>query len=185
MIEAHGTSTGVGDAAELGALTEVLVKAGAAPGTVALGSVKSNVGHLKAAAGAAGMFKAIMALHEKVLPPSLNFKDPNPHVDWDETPLRVNTELRDWPQSPDGVRRAGVSAFGFGGTNFHAVLEEYVPGRHREEAAPRTHASAQVPRSSVTVPTASRLVPAAAARCPGDRRRGRLRRRRPARTGRG
>ena len=119
-------------------LTEVLGKAGAAPGTVALGSVKSNIGHLKAAAGAAGFFKAVMALHEKVLPPSLHFVDPNPNLDWDESPLRVNTELRDWPQPPDGVRRAGVSAFGFGGTNFHAVLEEYVPGRHREQETRRT-----------------------------------------------
>ena len=114
LVEAHGTSTRVGDGAELGALTEVLLKAGAAPGTVALGSVKSNIGHLKAAAGAAGFFKAVMALHEKVLPPSLNFSDPNPNVDWDESPLRVNTELRDWPEPPAGVRRAGVSAFGFG-----------------------------------------------------------------------
>ncbi|MGZ4199239.1 MAG: type I polyketide synthase, partial [Thermoleophilia bacterium] len=155
LVEAHGTSTRVGDGVELGCLTEVLVKAGAAPGTVALGSVKSNIGHLKAAAGAAGFFKAVMALHEKVLPPSLHFQDPNPNVDWDESPLRVNTELREWPQSSAGVRRAGVSAFGFGGTNFHAVLEEYVPGRHGEQEAPRTFASAPVPRSSVTAPTSA------------------------------
>ena len=152
LVEAHGTSTSVGDGTELSALTEVLVKAGAAPGTVALGSVKSNIGHLKAAAGAAGFFKAVMALHDKVLPPSLHFSDPNPNVDWDESPLRVNTELRDWPEPPAGVRRAGVSAFGFGGTNYHAVLEEYVPGRHREQTAPRTFASAQVTRPGVTAP---------------------------------
>ena len=154
-MEAHGTSTRVGDGAELGALTEVLLKAGAAPGTVALGSVKSNIGHLKAAAGAAGFFKAVMALHEKVLPPSLNFSDPNPNLDWDESPLRVNTELRDWPEPPAGVRRAGVSAFGFGGTNYHAVLEEYIPGRHREPTTPRTFASAQVTQSSVTAPASA------------------------------
>ncbi len=162
LVEAHGTSTRVGDGVELGCLTEVLLKAGAAPGTVALGSVKSNIGHLKAAAGAAGFFKAVMALHEKVLPPSLHFTDPNPNLDWDESPLQVNTELREWPQSPAGVRRAGVSAFGFGGTNFHAVLEEYVPGRYREEAAPRTYAAAQVPRSSVvTAPTSAGAAAAA------------------------
>ena len=167
LVEAHGTSTGVGDGVELGCLTELLVKAGAERGTVALGSVKSNIGHLKAAAGAAGVFKAVMALHEKVLPPSLHFQNPNPNLDWNESPLRVNTELREWPQSPAGVRRAGVSAFGFGGTNFHAVLEEYVPGRHREEAAPRTFASAQVPRTSVTAPTtAGAAAPAGSPRPP-------------------
>ena len=74
------------------------------PGSIALGSVKSNIGHLKAAAGAAGLFKMTMALHEKVLPPSLNFRDPNPNVDWATSPFRVNTELREWPTT--GVRRA-------------------------------------------------------------------------------
>ena len=129
-VEAHGTSTRVGDATELTSLSEVFGKAGAAAGSIALGSVKSNIGHLKAAAGAAGIFKAVLSLHRKVLPPSLHFVDPNPNVDWDTVPFRVNTELRDWERPADGVRRAGVSAFGFGGTNFHAALEEYVPGRH-------------------------------------------------------
>ena len=100
------------------------------PGSIALGSVKSNIGHLKGAAGAAGLFKQVMALHEKVLPPSLNFREPNPNVDWATSPFRVNGELREWPEPPGGVRRAGVSAFGFGGTNFHAAVEEYVPGRY-------------------------------------------------------
>jgi acyl transferase domain-containing protein/acyl carrier protein len=147
-IEAHGTSTRVGDAAELTTLNEVFLKAGAAPGTIALGSVKSNIGHLKAAAGTAGFFKAIRCLDEKVLVPSLNFNDPNPRVDWDATPFRVNTELREWPASREGARRAGVSAFGFGGTNFHVVVEEYVPGRLREESAPRSFASADVPQAA-------------------------------------
>ncbi len=131
-FEAHGTSTRVGDAAELTSLTKVL-GSGAAPGSIALGSVKSNIGHLKAAAGTAGLFKMARSLHEKVITPSLNFNDPNPGVDWDAVPFRVNTELREWP-APDGdVRRGGVSAFGFGGTNFHAVVEEYVPGRFRSQ----------------------------------------------------
>jgi acyl transferase domain-containing protein/nucleoside-diphosphate-sugar epimerase len=134
-VEAHGTSTRVGDATELGSLTEVFAKAGAAPGTIALGSVKSNIGHLKAAAGAAGLFKVVMSLHDKVLAPSLNFVTPNPNVDWDATPFRVNTSLREWPAPPPGVARAaGVSAFGFGGTNFHLVLEEHVPGRYDTSA---------------------------------------------------
>ena len=152
-VEAHGTSTRVGDAVELTSLTDVFGKAGAAPGTVALGSVKSNIGHLKAAAGPAGLFKMVHSLHGRVLPPSLNFVQPNPNVDWDATPFRVNTELREWPAPPPGgARSGGVSAFGFGGTNFHVVLEEYVPGRHRPEDAPRAFASVEVPRTSRKAP---------------------------------
>ena len=145
-IEAHGTSTRVGDATELQSLTDVFGAAGARPRTVALGSVKSNIGHLKAAAGAAGMFKMVRSLHDKVLAPSLHFVDPNPNVDWDTSPFAVNTELREWATPPSGVRRAGVSAFGFGGTNFHVVLEEHVPGRHKP--APRVFAGAAVDRAS-------------------------------------
>ncbi|HQR25843.1 MAG TPA: polyketide synthase, partial [Nocardioides sp.] len=150
-VEAHGTSTSVGDAAELSSLTAVFGAAGAAPRSVALGSVKSNIGHLKAAAGTAGLFKMVHSLHEKVLAPSLHFVTPNPNVDWDTVPFAVNTDLRAWPEPRGGVRRAGLSAFGFGGTNFHVVLEEHVPGRHRPE--PRVLASAGVPASAaVTTP---------------------------------
>ncbi len=151
-VEAHGTSTRVGDATELESLTEVFGAAGAPVRGIALGSVKSNIGHLKAAAGAAGMFKMVRSLHDKVLAPSLNFNDPNPNVDWDRVPFAVNTQLREWPTPPSGVRRAGVSAFGFGGTNFHVALEEYVPGRHKP--APRVFASAAVPQRSADVTTA-------------------------------
>ena len=98
-------------------------------GSVALGSVKSNLGHLKGAAGAAGLLKTILALRDKVLPPSANCSRPSHGFDFAHSPLRVNTELRPWTVPADGVRRAGLSAFGFGGTNFHAVLEEYVPHR--------------------------------------------------------
>ena len=111
MLEAHGTSTRVGDATELGALDEIFAAHGVAPGSIALGSVKSNIGHLKAAAGAAGLFKAVMSLNDKVLPPSLHFKDPNPNVDWAATPFRVNTELREWTHSgpePASCRRERV-----------------------------------------------------------------------------
>src|SRR5215475_91588 len=144
-MEAHGTSTRVGDAAELESLTAVFGPAGAARGSIALGSVKSNIGHLKAAAGTAGLFKMALSLHYRVLPPSLHFSDPNPNVDWATSPFRVNTELRDWPVPPAGIRRGGVSAFGFGGTNFHAVLEEYQPGRHRP-AGRRSFAGADLPQ---------------------------------------
>ena len=98
-------------------------------GSVALGSVKSNIGHLKGAAGAAGLLKATLALRDKVLPPSLHCEHPNPDIDFAHSPLYVNTELKPWTVPADAARRAGVSAFGFGGTNFHAVLEEYIPGR--------------------------------------------------------
>ncbi len=157
-IEAHGTSTRVGDATELQSLTEVFGAAGAPARSVALGSVKSNIGHLKAAAGAAGMFKMVRSLHDKVLAPSLNFNEPNPNVDWDSSPFAVNTALRAWPEPAGGVRRAGVSAFGFGGTNFHVVLEEHIPGRHRPP--PRTFAAASA-RPSELGGGASHLVGAA------------------------
>ncbi|WP_156685536.1 type I polyketide synthase [Mycobacterium sp. Marseille-P9652] len=147
-VEAHGTSTRVGDATELGSLTDVFGKAGAASGSIALGSVKSNIGHLKGAAGAAGLLKTVLSLHDKVLAPSLHFEHPNENVDWDEIPFRVNTQLREWPGSDGGPRCAGVSAFGFGGTNFHAVLEEYVPGRHRPPDAARSFPGADVRRDA-------------------------------------
>ena len=146
-VEAHGTSTRVGDASELESLNAVFGRSGVAQGSIALGSVKSNVGHLKSAAGAAGLLKMIMALHDHVLPPSLNFRDPNPNVDWAASPFRVTTELREWQLPACGVRRGGVSAFGFGGTNFHAVLEEYVPGRY--QAVPLLSAGADLPAPAV------------------------------------
>ncbi|UBU18236.1 type I polyketide synthase [Nonomuraea gerenzanensis] len=154
LVEAHGTSTRVGDATELGALSEVFEKAGAERGAIALGSVKSNIGHLKAAAGAAGLFKIVMSLHEHVLPPSLHFETPNPNVDWSAIPFRVGTELQEWARPAGGVRCAGVSAFGFGGTNFHVVLEEYIPGRHRFTGTPVTYATSGTPAATLTTPTA-------------------------------
>ena len=157
-VEAHGTSTRVGDATELQSLTDVFGAAGASAHSVALGSVKSNIGHLKAAAGAAGIFKMVRSLHDKVLPPSLNFNDPNPNVDWDTSPFVVNTALRDWPRPASGVRRAGVSAFGFGGTNFHVVMEEHVPGRHKPPA--RVFGGASTGRSETIRPAGVPLVEA-------------------------
>ena len=129
LIEGHGTSTRVGDAVEVESFTEVLSGFHVPAGTVALGSVKSNIGHLKGAAGAAGLLKTALALRDKLLPPSVHCERPNPNVDFVHSPLYVNGELRPWTVVADGVRRAGVSAFGFGGTNFHAVLEEYIPHR--------------------------------------------------------
>ena len=129
LIEGHGTSTPVGDVVEAQSLNEVLSSYQLPRGSVALGSVKSNIGHLKSAAGAVGLLKTALALRDKVLPPSVHCEHPNPDIDFDHSPLRVNTELKPWTVPADSVRRAGVSAFGFGGTNFHAVLEEYIPHR--------------------------------------------------------
>jgi malonyl CoA-acyl carrier protein transacylase len=133
MIEGHGTSTSVGDAVELKCLHDTFGQLGLPVGSIALGSVKSNIGHLKGAAGAAGIAKATMALYEKVLPPSLNFNSPNPGVDFSKSPFAVNTQLRPWEMKNGDPRRCGVSAFGFGGTNFHVVMEEYIPGKITSE----------------------------------------------------
>ncbi len=151
-VEAHGTSTRVGDASELTSLAAVFGASGAAPRSIALGSVKSNIGHLKAAAGAAGLFKMVRSLHDKQHPPSLHFVDPNPNVDWDTLPFAVNTGLRPWAQPANDVRRGGVSAFGFGGTNFHVVVEEHVPGRHRPPA--KSFASAGIPGAATAADVA-------------------------------
>ena len=102
-MEGHGTSTSVGDAIELQSMAEVLSSFHLPSGSVALGSVKSNIGHLKGAAGAAGLLKVILALHNKVLPPSVNFKRPNPVIDFAHSPLYVNTELRPWTVPADST----------------------------------------------------------------------------------
>ncbi len=129
LFEGHGTSTRVGDVVEAQSMVDVLSSFHLPTGSIALGSVKSNFGHLKGAAGAAGILKATLALHNKVLPPSLHCEHPSPDIDFAHSPLYVNTELKPWTVPAEAARRVGVSAFGFGGTNFHAVLEDYVPGR--------------------------------------------------------
>ncbi|ABF39470.1 beta-ketoacyl synthase [Candidatus Koribacter versatilis Ellin345] len=133
-IEGHGTSTRVGDVVEVQSMIDVLSEYSLPSHSIPIGSVKSNIGHLKAAAGAAGILKTVLALHHKVLPPSVHCDRPTPDIDFANSPLFVNTKLRPWEMPPDSVRRAGVSAFGFGGTNFHTVLEEYIPGRLKPKA---------------------------------------------------
>jgi malonyl CoA-acyl carrier protein transacylase len=128
LIEGHGTSTPVGDLVEVNSLGSVFGNLGIKPGSVALGSVKSNFGHLKSAAGAAGLLKTVLALHDHLLPPSANFEQPSSKIDFNRLPFQVNRESRPWDIRQGDVRRAGVSAFGFGGTNFHVVMEEYLPG---------------------------------------------------------
>jgi malonyl CoA-acyl carrier protein transacylase len=126
LVEAHGTSTRVGDVAEVEGLVPAFK--GAGRGSIALGSAKSNVGHLKAAAGAVGLLKAVWAVHEGMLPPTLNADPPNPGIDFAATPFVLNHDLREWKPKNGTPRRCGVSAYGFGGTNFHVVLEGHVPG---------------------------------------------------------
>ena len=125
MVEAHGTGTRVGDQVEFKALCDVFGKAGAAANGCALGSVKSNIGHTKAAAGTAGLIKAALAIYHKVLPPTLKAQPADAKLGVEKSPFYINHSLRPWPAEKDKPRRAGVSAFGFGGSNFHAVLEEY------------------------------------------------------------
>jgi amino acid adenylation domain-containing protein len=121
-VEAHGTATPLGDPIELEGLALAFGEQ-AARQFCALGSIKSNLGHLTAAAGVAGFIKTVLALHHQQLPASLHFDAPNPHFDLAASPFFVNTALTPW--QPAGARRAGVSSFGVGGTNVHVVLEEY------------------------------------------------------------
>jgi malonyl CoA-acyl carrier protein transacylase len=122
LFEAHGTSTVVGDSTELNVLTELLKNSGAPAKSIPIGSVKSMIGHLKSAAGAAALIKTALALHHKTLPPSAGFKEAPKNSPLEEGYLKVSTVAKPWESK--GPRRAGVSAFGFGGTNFHLVLEE-------------------------------------------------------------
>jgi acyl transferase domain-containing protein/NAD(P)H-dependent flavin oxidoreductase YrpB (nitropropane dioxygenase family)/acyl carrier protein len=124
LVEAHGTGTVVGDQTEARAIGQLFRDAGGRSQSCAIGSVKSMIGHSKCAAGLAGLIKTAFALHHKVLPPTL-VEVPNPKANLDGGPLYLNTEARPWVHGASHPRTAGVSAFGFGGTNFHTVLEEY------------------------------------------------------------
>ncbi|MFP5262671.1 MAG: SDR family NAD(P)-dependent oxidoreductase [Blastocatellia bacterium] len=120
-VEAHGTGTPLGDPIEVAALTEAFRAKTSKKGFCAIGSVKTNLGHLDAAAGVAGFIKTVLALKHRLLPPSLHFQRPNAKIDFANSPFYVNDRLREWDASP---RRAGVSSFGIGGTNAHVILEE-------------------------------------------------------------
>ncbi|MEU5096501.1 amino acid adenylation domain-containing protein [Streptomyces sp. NPDC020996] len=122
-VEAHGTATTLGDPIEVEALTEAYRTHTPDTRFCALGSVKSNIGHTDAAAGVAGLIKTVLALWNKVLPPSLNYRSPNPGIDFANSPFYVNAQRQAWPENTT-PRRAGVSSFGMGGTNAHVVLEE-------------------------------------------------------------
>jgi len=130
-IETHGTGTTLGDPIEVAAMTQAYQQRTQKKGFCAIGAVKTNVGHLNAAAGVTGLIKSVLALKHKMLPPSLYFEQPNPKIDFANSPFFVNNTLSEWKS--DGVHRCGVSAFGMGGTNAHVVLEEAPP---REPASP-------------------------------------------------
>ncbi|MEZ9825829.1 phosphopantetheine-binding protein [Vibrio cyclitrophicus] len=144
LLEAHGTGTAAGDVAEFGGLNSVFSENNEEKQHIALGSVKSQIGHTKSTAGTAGLIKAALALHHKVLPPTINVSAPNPKLDIENSPFYLNTQTRPWMQRVDGTpRRAGISSFGFGGTNFHVVLEEYTPehargAKYRQRQVPQT-----------------------------------------------
>ena len=122
-VEAHGTGTSLGDAIEAKALGAVLAEGRAGDSTCLIGSVKTNIGHLEAAAGVAGLIKVALAMRQRMIPPSLNFTEPNPNIPFDRLPLRVAQNLTAWPEN-GGRALAGVSSFGFGGANAHVVLAE-------------------------------------------------------------
>jgi phthiocerol/phenolphthiocerol synthesis type-I polyketide synthase E len=122
-IETHGTGTALGDPVEVLALTNVFRNYTRKVGFCAIGSVKTNIGHLDAAAGVAGLIKTVLALKHKQIPPSLHFQNPNPKIDFEHSPFYVSAKLSEW-KNHDSPRRAGVSSFGIGGTNAHVIVEE-------------------------------------------------------------
>jgi acyl transferase domain-containing protein/NADPH:quinone reductase-like Zn-dependent oxidoreductase len=125
-VEAHGTGTALGDPIEARALATVLGPGRTPESPLIVGSVKANIGHLEAAAGVAGLIKTVLALANEEIPPQLHFREMNPHIDWCDMPVQIPSEVRRWPRG-EKRRVAGVSAFGFSGTNAHVVLEE-APG---------------------------------------------------------
>ncbi|HEX8472818.1 MAG TPA: SDR family NAD(P)-dependent oxidoreductase [Pyrinomonadaceae bacterium] len=134
-IEAHGTATPMGDPAEIAALSQVFRASTQRKNFCAIGSVKTNIGHLDAAAGVASLMKTILSLKHRMIPPSLHFEEPNPEIDFATSPFFVNTKLREW-ESPESPRRAGVSSFAVGGVNAHVVVEEAPPSVTSEVAPP-------------------------------------------------
>jgi len=137
-VETHGTGTSMGDPIEIAALTQAFRDGGCEKvGSCAIGSLKTNIGHLDAAAGVASLIKTALALEKKVIPPSLNYEEPNPAIDFAGSPFFVNTDRVEWKAPADGgPRRAGVSSFGMGGTNAHVVLQEAPPAERANASRP-------------------------------------------------
>jgi acyl transferase domain-containing protein len=140
-VEAHGTGTALGDPIEARALATVLGPGRTLENPLVIGSVKTNIGHSEAAAGVAGLIKTVLALGHEEIPPHLHFREMNPHIDWCGMPVQIPSEPQPWPRG-EKRRLAGVSAFGFSGTNVHVVLEE----------APATVAASDTERSATDRP---------------------------------
>lgn len=134
-IEAHGTGTSLGDPIEIAALTQAFHGGSQKKNYCAIGSVKTNIGHLDTAAGVTGLIKTVLALKHRQIPPSLHFEQPNPQIDFDNSPFFVNTQLSQWETNGTPLR-AGVSSFGIGGTNAHVILEETPPTQSSSSSRP-------------------------------------------------
>ena len=140
-VEAHGTGTPVGDPIELGAVAAAYCQERDADQPLLIGSVKTNVGHLEPAAGMAGLVKVMLAMKQGLIPKHLHFENPTPEIDWEQLPLQVTSEPTPWPHSADHMPLAGVSGFGWSGTNAHVIVEGYetpegVPAQPDEERWP-------------------------------------------------
>src|SRR5437763_1564755 len=151
-VETHGTGTSLGDPIEIAALTQAFQAVSGGNARCAIGSIKPNIGHLDAAAGIAGLIKASLALKNEEIPPSLHFESPNPDIDFSSTPFFVNKGLAKW-KSNGTLRHAGVSSFGIGGTNAHAVLEE-APQPVRQRTGPEDCLLTVSARTSTQLATA-------------------------------
>ncbi|MBI5209964.1 MAG: type I polyketide synthase [Elusimicrobia bacterium] len=161
LVECHATGTPVGDAAELRSLQALWGDAGWRAGQCAIGSVKSNVGHLLTGAGAAGLMKVLLGLRHQTLPPSANFDKPSPRLSLGGTPFRVQTEAAPWRPRADGVtRKAAVSSFGFGGINAHVLIEEHAPKPRRSKARAPSAQAAPAAAPADAAPPADALRPA-------------------------
>jgi len=124
-VEAHGTGTPVGDPIELGALAAAYCQERGADQPLLIGSVKTNMGHLEPAAGVAGLVKVMLSMKQGLIPKHLHFENPSPEIDWDQLPIRVTSALTPWPRRADRMPIAGVSGFGWSGTNAHVIVEAY------------------------------------------------------------
>ena len=158
LIECHGAGTPLGDLTELQSLANLWGKTGWEKGQCAIGSVKSMIGHLLTAAGAAGLIKTLLALQNKILPPSLNYEKPPPNSPLQDGPFRVQSQPAPWPRRKDNIpRRAAVSAFGFGGINAHLLLEEWDPNSdwglgiadRRKSSIPKSEI--RIPKSEIAI----------------------------------
>jgi len=156
-VEAHGTATPMGDPIEVEALTRAYRRDTERRQYCAIGSVKTNVGHLDAAAGIAGLIKAALAVRDGVIPPSLHFERPNPAIDLERSPFYVADKAIPWPGTETKPRRAGVSSFGIGGTNAHVVLEQ-PPAYAGEHGAPREHVLVLSARSDAALTASARAL---------------------------